>query len=402
MDVATGNQSYGLPRVLVVQNGARHHYAIPSVLDKAGMLEAFYTDAIANVGLGRLLSYGRSLPVVGRSLKRLASRQISLSVAKKTVSFTASSALDAMFHQDFVGKQMIRRGFGNAAVVYSSLGWGRAFLKEAKRSGIPVIVEMYVRPSIWKTYQSEFRAFPGWEATLPLTKCEGLIASDRDPCLVADYLIVPSEGVREDVEAEHGFNMDRIMVLPYGVAGDFFRIQNHPIRGRVLFAGNCCLGKGIHYLAIASQQLIEKHGASAFEFRAAGHASDLVRGQQACRQLRFLGRVPRNEMHLEYESADVFVLPSLSEGSALVTYEALAAGLPVITTPEAGSVVRDGIDGRIVPSRNSDALANAIAEIVEDRDKRDRMAHAARERACQFTWERYGERLVTALRGLAG
>lgn len=105
-------------------------------------------------------------------------------------------------------------------------------------------------------------------------------------------------------------------------------------------------------------------------------------------------------MRREFAGADVFVLPSLAEGSAEVTYEALACGVPVITTKAAGSVVRDGIEGRIVPERDPDAVAAAILEIVEDREKRNRMAFAARERARHYTWDRYGERLVTALRGL--
>ncbi|MGH8102620.1 MAG: glycosyltransferase [Chthoniobacterales bacterium] len=103
----------------------------------------------------------------------------------------------------------------------------------------------------------------------------------------------------------------------------------------------------------------------------------------------------------EFARADIVVLPSLAEGSAAVIYEALAAGLPIVTTPEAGSVVRDGIEGRIVPSRDPEALANAIAETVEDREKRERMAYAARERAREFTWERYGERLIAALKSFA-
>jgi glycosyltransferase involved in cell wall biosynthesis len=103
-------------------------------------------------------------------------------------------------------------------------------------------------------------------------------------------------------------------------------------------------------------------------------------------------------MTAEFAAADVFVLPSLAEGSAETTYEALACGVPVVTTLEAGSVVRDGVDGWIVPSRDPDALANAIAEIVGDRQKRERMSRAARERARDYTWERYGERLLAALR----
>ncbi len=361
------------------------------------MLEAFYTDAVGNVGLGRLLSHGRHLPVVGLLLQRLANRRVPPRVAAKTVSFATATILDLALKRDFVGQQMLRRGFGRATAIYSSLGWGRTFLKEARRQGIPVVVELYVRPSLWKTYQAEYRAFPGWERAMPLVDCENAVGTERDPCLVANYVIVPAEGVREDVASTHGFPKERIFVVPYGVGEAFFQINNKPVRGRILFAGSCCLGKGIHYLAMAAQILAAQN--KDYEFRVAGHASELVRGQGVCQNLNFLGRVPRNQISLEYESADVFVLPTLSEGSASVTYEALAAGIPVITTPVAGSVVRDGVEGRIIPERDPVAIADALEQIIENRMLRDRMADAARERANAYTQKRYGERLVAALEG---
>jgi glycosyltransferase involved in cell wall biosynthesis len=110
--------------------------------------------------------------------------------------------------------------------------------------------------------------------------------------------------------------------------------------------------------------------------------------------------VPRADIKKEFLAADVFVLPTIAEGSALVTYEALACGLPVITTPNCGSVVRDGIDGFIVPVRNVEALADAIERVVSDRTLRATLSANARERAKEFTWARYGERLIDALSSL--
>jgi glycosyltransferase involved in cell wall biosynthesis len=63
--------------------------------------------------------------------------------------------------------------------------------------------------------------------------------------------------------------------------------------------------------------------------------------------------------------------------------------------------VRDGVEGRVVPSRDPETLANAISEIIEDRQKRGRMSRAARERARDFTWECYGERLISTLKSLS-
>lgn len=188
------------------------------------------------------------------------------------------------------------------------------------------------------------------------------------------------------------------MVVPYGMNPQWLALEPRPQRGRLLFAGTAELRKGIHYLAVAAEKLISR-GLN-YEFRVAGNVTDQVRRQPVCRHLSFLGRVARDRIHQEFQQADVFLLPSLAEGSAEVTYEALACGVPVITTKAAGSVVRDGVEGRIVPERDSEILAEAIQELVEDRQKRDRMAHAARDRAREYTWERYGERLVAALKGL--
>jgi glycosyltransferase involved in cell wall biosynthesis len=291
---------------------------------------------------------------------------------------------------------MVHAGLGRATLVYSSLGWGRGLLSEAKLRGIPVVTEFYVRPTLWNTYQNEYRAFPEWEPELPFSGLENGIGTIRDPCMVSDFVIAPSEVVADEVTAVHSFARQRIAVVPYGIDDRLFGLHNRPIMGRVLFAGTCCLGKGIHYLAFAAEELASR--GIRYEFRVAGHVGSHVRTQTACKYLNFLGRIPRSEFLREYEAADVVVIPSLSEGCSTVGLEALAAGVPVVATTAAGTVVRNGIDGLIVPERDSKALAEAIAQIVEDRALRERMAAAARIRAQDYTWKRYGDRLIAALR----
>src|SRR5207237_513109 len=80
----------------------------------------------------------------------------------------------------------------------------------------------------------------------------------------------------------------------------------------------------------------------------------------------FLGPVPRTRMPALLRWADLLVLPSICEGSALVTYEALATGVPVIGTPNAGAPLRDGVDGLLVPSGEVEALAAAIERFAAD------------------------------------
>jgi len=85
------------------------------------------------------------------------------------------------------------------------------------------------------------------------------------------------------------------------------------------------------------------------------------------------------------------------EGSAKVTYEAAACGLPQVVTRESGDVVRDGIDGIIVPPGNVDILAAAIEHFYRHPEVVAEMAVAARQRVVEnFTWDHFRERLLGA------
>jgi glycosyltransferase involved in cell wall biosynthesis len=98
-----------------------------------------------------------------------------------------------------------------------------------------------------------------------------------------------------------------------------------------------------------------------------------------------------------YGWADVLVLPSICEGSATVTYEAMACGLPVVSTPNTGSLVRHGVDGFVVPIRDATALQEKIELLCDDRALRSRMATSARERSKEGSLGAYGRRLLESI-----
>jgi glycosyltransferase involved in cell wall biosynthesis len=92
-----------------------------------------------------------------------------------------------------------------------------------------------------------------------------------------------------------------------------------------------------------------------------------------------------------YNEADAFVFPTLEEGGPLVTYEAMAHGLPVMVSPMgAGAIVRDKIDGVIVSDFQPECWAQELRKLATDADLRDTMGCAARHRAQSFTWDRVG------------
>lgn len=91
---------------------------------------------------------------------------------------------------------------------------------------------------------------------------------------------------------------------------------------------------------------------------------------------------------------DVFVFPSWSEGSAKAIYEAMACGLPVITTHSAGSIVRHGVDGFVIEAGDETALLEHMLWFKRHPEQIAIMGAMARAHVQQFTWERYAQKVV--------
>jgi glycosyltransferase involved in cell wall biosynthesis len=109
--------------------------------------------------------------------------------------------------------------------------------------------------------------------------------------------------------------------------------------------------------------------------------------------MTFHGPVSRSGAAEWYRKADLFVLPTISDGFAITQLEAMSHGLPVITTPCCGEVVSDGVDGFIVPPRDADALARLFLRYLAEPELLREQQQAALTKAKQFTLERLAEKL---------
>jgi glycosyltransferase involved in cell wall biosynthesis len=246
----------------------------------------------------------------------------------------------------------------------------------------------------------ELRRWPGWQPCLPLPpEPDPLALREEQEWALADRIVAGSRFVVEGIQAAGG-PAGRALVVPCGVDADRFAPgRGAPSEGgrrrlRVLFAGEVGLWKGAPYLLEALRRL----GPDGVEARFAGQVA-LARAKLApYREVAaFLGPVPRSEMPELYRWADVLVLPSLSEGSATVIYEALAAGVYVIATPNAGSVLSGtSAFGEIVPVRSIEAIADALRRRLE-------LGPGARAAAGRpaVSLEDYRDRLLPVARGLA-
>jgi glycosyltransferase involved in cell wall biosynthesis len=130
------------------------------------------------------------------------------------------------------------------------------------------------------------------------------------------------------------------------------------------------------------------------EFLVAGETSisqSLMR--DAPKSIKWLGKITHAQKESLYSSCSVFVLPTLSDGFALTQLEAMAHGLPVITTPNCGKVVENGKTGFIIQPRDAQSLTNAILRFVEDPGMAKTMSPLCREAVKRFSIAAYGQRL---------
>jgi glycosyltransferase involved in cell wall biosynthesis len=106
--------------------------------------------------------------------------------------------------------------------------------------------------------------------------------------------------------------------------------------------------------------------------------------------------LPNESLVRVYQNSSILVLPSLIEGSSLVIYEAMACGLPIIASENAGAITRNGIDGFVVPVRDIEALKEKILLLYENEELRRKMGESAAEYVKQFTWENYHKNIQCA------
>ena len=107
--------------------------------------------------------------------------------------------------------------------------------------------------------------------------------------------------------------------------------------------------------------------------------------------VEIVGAVPRAEVRDWLNRFDLFLFPSACEGSAGAVLEAMATGLAVVTTPNSGTPVRDGLEGFVLGCDDIDGMIRRVEELVRDDDLRFRMGQAARRRVESLTVERYGK-----------
>jgi glycosyltransferase involved in cell wall biosynthesis len=231
---------------------------------------------------------------------------------------------------------------------------------------------------------------------------ETMVRQEREELELADFVFSPSPMVAQSLE-ENGVPAAKVLPTSYG--WDPGRLRGSPPTlpsadgFTLLFVGTLCVRKGVHLLLDAWAHSGVK-GRLVFAGEPDQEISTRCADLLARPDVMRLGYV--NPIEGVFRSADVFAFPTLEEGGPLVTYEALACGLPALLSPMgAGAIARHERDGFVLDPYDREAWIDALRRLASDRKLRETMGASARAQAAEFTWDKVGRRrreiLLTAL-----
>ena len=391
-------------RWIVSQIGARQHYGVPRGFHYQGNLRAFYTDSWCRWGstvLGRQGLPARWRAFAGRYTPELPAGRVSAytwrtewdRLRQRFRARGEKITTDAVYREfrrfgevfaRWVTRDLARETFDPDRDVFFGFNTGCLETLELMRErGVLTIVDQ-IDPA--RTEEelvfAEAQRWPGWQETpgcIPDVYFDRLAAE----WAAATLVVVNSEWSKCALVAQ-GVPAEKLLVVPVAYKPTGARPAPRPVRTgplTVLWIGTVNLRKGIPYLLGAARLL----GRTDLRFVVAGPL-EISRAAVASApaNVSFLGRVTRDETSRHYWEADIFVLPTISDGFAITQVEAMAHGLPVITTPNCGQVVTDGIDGLLVPVGDERALAEAIARLDADRELLCEMSRQAVLKAHTF------------------
>lgn len=220
----------------------------------------------------------------------------------------------------------------------------------------------------------------------PEKKCEMLSAEFQ----LADFIVVASSFVRECLIKE-GYASNKIRLIPLGIDIDkFVPKKAYNLYGtlRFLFVGRLESAKGIDYIFEVFKQLQNED----IELICVGEVfGDVTRYLNYSPNIRLLGQKRPDEMPEVYRQADIYILPSLWEGFSFSLLEAMASGLPVISTKYSfgPDIVENFKQGFIIEPRDIDDVKRKVVWFINNRDKLKTMGQAARLKISGVSWQSY-------------
>ena len=220
---------------------------------------------------------------------------------------------------------------------------------------------------------------------------ENLIKNEMEIQKYTDFVFSPSPLVSQSL-LENGVSPESILLTSYGlrkceILDNITRNYEDNYYITAIFVGTICVRKGAHILLEAWSQA-GIHG----RLILVGSIDDNIKELVSSHLSENVLHIPHvDDLKTTYADADIFILPSLEEGSPLVTYLALGAGLPSIVSPMGGGGIINDTEGFVIEPHDQTAWVNAIKTLASNGSLRRTMGENALRKAKEYTWDNVGK-----------
>jgi glycosyltransferase involved in cell wall biosynthesis len=292
---------------------------------------------------------------------------------------------------------------GSVRTAYAYEDAAEHTFEAARARGLACIYEMPI--AHWQTVQrllhEEARRLPEWRRTIQgLDDSAAKFERKCHEIDLADTIVVPSRFVLDSLPPQVR-SSKRCVLAPFGAPSPNARADDGGRNGagplRVMFAGAMTQRKGLADL-FAAMRLLKRSDVELVVLGALNAPLSFYRSQYP--GFVYEGTRPHAEVLRVMRSCDVFVLPALVEGRALVQLEALASGLPLVVTANTGGddLIEEGRTGFTIPIRSPEAIAGRLAWFADHRDALAEMRRHAIRKAADTSWLHYESRVLDAVR----
>jgi glycosyltransferase involved in cell wall biosynthesis len=371
------------------QLGRREHYALPSYLHEQGKLGLLATDVWCGLAGSLPRSWLPSKLAQRYNPKLKYARIVSQGIWSAVLNSQSKQSQGLRWVREgrqfgaFAAKEFAKTTLGTGDVV---LGYTAANLEQLmlakKRGAIGLHVQVDPGREWYQTRLAEQQAYPEVEDRAEMPDA-AFFDRVQEEWFAAHQVIVHSEHSKRAL-GQQGVEASRCVVAPPSfepITGGRTRERKSGQTFRVLFVGNHCLAKGFHYYVQAAKAApagMEFHSAGRSMLKEAYHAD-------AEKYVRMHGHLPQGLIFKLMAESDVLVFPTLSDGFGLVQLEAMSLGLPVISTPHCGDVVRDGIDGYKIAARDQILINERLERLMTEPQAHSLMSSQALLRSKDFS-----------------
>ncbi len=400
------------PRVAVLQEGDRFDYAIPIALQRAGILERVFTDWYTRTGsiesaatqLMHLCKSDRAKWMTHRFSDELDPAKVrskpTLLLSKWWQGRSTKTEIESQASRsEAIGKWVLEQGLGEANALLGDVRFvSPSLCSTAKSYGLKVITEQSTAPCGLEHAEAakQLAKFPAWSHEKSAASGHLLAEIEEGTWESSDVVTCMSDYTRAGLLAG-GVPAEKIVVVPFPVSR-VAPIDRRTRRGPVTvgFVGPISLRNGAPYFFDVARRL----DPAKVRFVMVGPVE--IDGEMLTQH--------RDEVELPdptqqkaagwMEQFDIFLFPTTFDGSAAAVATAMMAGLPVVTTRNAGSMVQQGIDGFICPYDDVDRMAHCIQVLASDPELRHQMGAAGRACVEPYDVDSYGRKMAELFEGL--